>query len=74
MADGNPDLTTAHNIPLPQPKTTRRRFLIGGAAGVGLVIGYLAWPRTPSLVMMTREDETVINAWLKVGADGRVVV
>ncbi len=24
--------------------------------------------------MMTREDETVINAWLKVGADGRVVV
>lgn len=74
MADGNPDLTTAHNIPLPQPKTTRRRFLIGGAAGVGLLIGYLAWPRTPQLVMMTREDETVINAWLKVGADGRVVV
>ncbi|HEY4548333.1 MAG TPA: molybdopterin cofactor-binding domain-containing protein, partial [Pedomonas sp.] len=74
MADGNPDLTTAHNIPLPQPKTTRRRFLIGGAAGVGLLVGYLAWPRNPALVMMTREDETVINAWLKVGADGRVVV
>lgn len=74
MADGTPDLTTAHNIPLPQPKTTRRRFLIGGAAGVGLLIGYLAWPRNPALVMLTREDETVINAWLKVGADGRVVV
>lgn len=74
MADGNPDLTTAHNIPLPQPKTTRRRFLIGGAAGVGLLVGYLAWPRNPALVMMTREDETVINAWLKVGTDGRVVV
>ncbi|MCH8685965.1 xanthine dehydrogenase family protein molybdopterin-binding subunit [Pedomonas mirosovicensis] len=74
MADGNPDLTTTHNIPLPQPKTTRRRFLIGGAAGVGLLIGYLALPRTPQLVMMTQKDETVINAWLKVGADGRVVV
>lgn len=74
MADGNSDYTTSHNLPLPQPKTTRRRFLIGGAAGVGLLVGYLAWPRNPALVMMTRKDETVINAWLKVGADGRVVV
>ncbi|MEX6723326.1 molybdopterin cofactor-binding domain-containing protein [Parapedomonas caeni] len=74
MIDPKSDLPTAINTPLPQPRTTRRRFLIGGAAGLGLLVGYALWPRNPALTLVARDDETIVNAWLKIGADGRVVV
>lgn len=53
---------------------SRRKFLIGGAVGIGLVVGYLAWPRNVPLTVGARPDETIINGWLKIGNDGRVIV
>lgn len=55
-------------------KSTRRAFLIGGGAAVGLAIGYAVWPRERALNLKARKGETIVNGWLKIGTDGRVVV
>ncbi len=61
--------------PLSQPRrVNRRRFLIGGGAAVGLVVGYAVWPRHRALNWAAASDETVINGWVKIGTDGRVTV
>jgi isoquinoline 1-oxidoreductase subunit beta len=66
---------TATGALLPSlPKLSRRRVLIGTGAAIGLAIGYVVWPRNPKLNLAARQDETVLNGWLKIGADGRVVV
>jgi isoquinoline 1-oxidoreductase beta subunit len=56
------------------PTVSRRTLLIGAGAGVGLVVGYALWPRRAPLNVAVREGETLINAWLKIGTDGHVVV
>lgn len=56
------------------PQISRRKLLIGIGAGAGLAIGYAVWPRRVPLNLAVREDETLINAWLKIGTDGRIVV
>jgi isoquinoline 1-oxidoreductase subunit beta len=53
---------------------TRRRLLAGGGIGVGLLVGYALWPSTPKLDLPLREDERLLNGWLKIGTDGRIVV
>ncbi|WP_235889278.1 xanthine dehydrogenase family protein molybdopterin-binding subunit [Glacieibacterium frigidum] len=60
--------------PAPRRGLTRRRLLIGGGIGVGLVVGYAAWPRDRALNWATADGETLLNGWVKVGADGRVTV
>jgi isoquinoline 1-oxidoreductase subunit beta len=66
---------TATGALLPSlPRLTRRRVLIGTGAAIGLAIGYVVWPRNPKLNLASRPDETILNGWLKIGADGRVVV
>jgi isoquinoline 1-oxidoreductase subunit beta len=68
-------LKTATGALLPRPpRLTRRRLLVGGAAGIGLAIGYVLWPRNPQLNLAARQDETILNGWLKIGTDGRIVV
>jgi isoquinoline 1-oxidoreductase subunit beta len=53
---------------------SRRTLLIGGGAGVGLVIAWALWPRT-YLPNLTAEDgESLFGAWLKIGTDGHVTV
>lgn len=52
----------------------RRRLLIGGGAGAGLVVGWLAWPRRYPPNLVAGPGEAVLNAWLKIGVDGRVLV
>ena len=56
------------------PQISRRKLLIGIGAGAGLAIGYAVWPRRVPLNLAVREGETLVNAWLKIGADGRVVI
>lgn len=56
------------------PRTTRRKFLIGGAAATGLLIGYAVWPRNRPLNLVARDGEQIINGWLKIGIDGQVTV
>ncbi len=56
------------------PQISRRKLLIGAGAVAGLAIGYTVWPRNVPLNLAVRDDETLINGWLKIGADGRIVV
>jgi isoquinoline 1-oxidoreductase subunit beta len=58
----------------PMPKVSRRKLLIGVGAATGLVVGYALWPRRVPLNVAVGEGETLVNAWLKIGTDGRVVV
>ncbi len=61
--------------PTPRPRrVTRRRFLVGGGVGIGLVVGYAVWPRSRALNWTAAADETRINGFLKIGSDGRIIV
>lgn len=53
---------------------TRRRLLVGGGAGVGLALAWALWPRSYSPNLRVGPGETLFNAFLKIGNDGRVVV
>jgi isoquinoline 1-oxidoreductase beta subunit len=55
-------------------KLDRRTLLIGGGAGVGLVLAFTLWPRHPSSDLALREHEGGFGAFIKVGRDGRVTV
>lgn len=52
----------------------RRTLLIGGGAGVGLVVAWALWPRAYEPNLRTAEGETGFNAFLKIARDGRVIV
>lgn len=53
---------------------TRRNLLIGGGAGAGLLIGWAIWPRSYQPNLVAAPGESIFNAFLKIGADGRVIV
>ncbi|WP_199555020.1 xanthine dehydrogenase family protein molybdopterin-binding subunit [Sandaracinobacteroides hominis] len=53
---------------------SRRGFLIGTGATVGLVVGYALWPRTYPGGWTADEGETLLGPWVKIGPDGRVTV
>ena len=52
----------------------RRTLLIGGGAGLGLIVAWSFWPRDYPANLTASPGETIINAWLKIGADGHVAV
>lgn len=58
----------------PRAGLTRRRLLVGGAAGVGLVVGWALWPRDYAINLAAAEGETIFGPWLKIGEDGQVTV
>lgn len=53
---------------------SRRGFLIGTGAAVGLVVGYALWPRRWPNAWTAGEGETLLGPWIRIGADGRVTV
>lgn len=53
---------------------SRRALLIGGGAGLGLLVAWAAWPRRYPVTLPAAPGETVFNAFLKIGADGHVTV
>lgn len=53
-------------------RLTRRQLLIGGGAGVGLLVAWGAWPRRYGSNLVAAPGETVLGAFLKIGVDGRV--
>ena len=53
---------------------SRRTLLIGGGTGVGLVVAYALWPRSYEPNLRAADGETLFNAFLKIAADGRVIV
>jgi len=53
---------------------TRRNLLIGGGAGVGLIVAWAAWPRVERAALNTAPGEHVFNGFVKIGVDGHVTV
>ncbi|MES2444955.1 MAG: molybdopterin cofactor-binding domain-containing protein [Pseudomonadota bacterium] len=53
---------------------SRRTLLIGGGAGLGLLVAWAVWPRTYLPNLNVEAGETLFGAWLKIGADGHVTV
>ena len=52
----------------------RRKLLIGGGVGAGLLVAWRLWPRRYVPSLRAGEGERVFNAFLKIGNDGRVMV
>ncbi len=52
----------------------RRKFLIGGAAGAGLLVAWAIWPRSYEPNVAATENEQVFGAYLKISEDGQVTV
>jgi isoquinoline 1-oxidoreductase beta subunit len=55
-------------------KVDRRSLLIGGGAGAGLVIAFLAWPRREGTPLRPGKREAVFGSFLKIGVDGRITL
>ncbi len=53
---------------------TRRNVLIGGGAGVGLIVAWAVWPRRYRPNLAVAPGESSFGAWLKIGDDGHVTV
>ncbi len=53
---------------------TRRRLLIGGGAGVGLIVAWAAWPRVFTDNLVAAPGEHIFNSFIKIGIDGHVTV
>lgn len=56
------------------PGLNRRKFLIGGAAGAGLLVAWAIWPRSYEPNVAATENEQVFGAFLKISEDGQVTV
>jgi isoquinoline 1-oxidoreductase subunit beta len=52
----------------------RRKLLIGGGAGLGLLVAWAVWPRSYPANLGADQGESLFGAWLKIGADGHVTV
>jgi isoquinoline 1-oxidoreductase subunit beta len=53
---------------------TRRRLLIGGGIGAGLLIAWGLWPRRYVPNLLAAKGEHLLNGWLKISEDGKVIV
>ena len=56
------------------PAIDRRTLLIGGGAGIGLVVAFLAWPRSEPRTLQAEEGDCAFGHFVRVGKDGRVTV
>ncbi len=52
---------------------TRRNLLIAAGTGAGIAIGWAVWPRQRAM-LAAGEGEQALNAFVKIGGDGRVIV
>src|SRR3546814_14451297 len=57
-----------------QGHLSRRTLLIGGGAGVGLLVAWAVWPRTSAPNLTAARGQHLMGAWLKIGEDGHIVV
>ncbi len=53
---------------------SRRTLLVGGGTGAGLLLAWGLWPREYDPNLRAAPGETIFNAFLKIGRDGRVIV
>ena len=55
-------------------KLDRRTLLIGGGAGIGLIVAFSFWPRELGSALTAGKGEHVFGHYLKVAEDGRVTI
>jgi isoquinoline 1-oxidoreductase beta subunit len=55
-------------------KIDRRTLLIGGSAGVGLIVGFALWPRHLKSELVAGKAEQTFGNFIKIARDGRVTV
>lgn len=55
-------------------KIDRRTLLIGGGAGVGLVVAFAVWPRHPGSDLTVSGHESAFGNFIKIARDGRITV
>jgi isoquinoline 1-oxidoreductase beta subunit len=55
-------------------KLDRRTLLIGGGAGVGLVVAFAAWPRHMSSDLAVEKGESALGDFIKIARDGQITV
>ena len=53
---------------------SRRKLLIGGGAGIGLLVAWSLWPRRYLPNMRAVEGEHLFGPWLKISEDGKVII
>ena len=58
----------------PSAALDRRTLLIGGGAGVGLIVAFAAWPRRGGSPLRAAAGEEVFGPYLRIATDGRVTV
>lgn len=52
----------------------RRTLLVGGGAGVGLIVAFALWPRRLGSDLVVQKGESAFGNFIKVARDGRVTV
>ena len=55
-------------------KLDRRTVLVGGGAGIGLVIAFALWPSHMRSDLVTEKGEEAFGNFMKIARDGRVTV
>jgi isoquinoline 1-oxidoreductase beta subunit len=53
---------------------SRRKLLVGGGAGVGLLVAWGLWPRRYAPNMRAADGEHLFGPWLKIAEDGKVII
>jgi isoquinoline 1-oxidoreductase beta subunit len=63
-----------NEAPSAKDGITRRKLLVGGGAGVGLLVAWGLWPRRYAPNMRAADGEHLFGPWLKIAEDGKVIV
>jgi isoquinoline 1-oxidoreductase beta subunit len=53
---------------------TRRKLLVGGGIGAGLLVAWSLWPRRYQPNLRATDGEHLFGPWLKIAEDGKVIV
>ena len=53
---------------------SRRKLMVGGGVGVGLLVAWGLWPRRYAPNLRAADGEHLFGPWLKIAEDGKVVV
>ncbi len=58
-----------------EPKgISRRKLLIGGGLGAGLLVAWSLWPRQYQPNLVAAQGEHLFGPWLKIAEDGKVII
>lgn len=63
-----------NDAPAAKDGISRRKLLVGGGAGVGLLVAWGLWPRRYAPNMGAADGEHLFGPWLKIAEDGKVIV